>query len=143
MAASVDEQHLDLLSIGFFLVGGLTGRFACIPFIHVGVGIGMLTGSFGEPPGIPSGFMGVLFVVAGTVAIVLGWASATLLVLTGWSLRRHERYGLCQVGAVIACVLAPLGTVLGILALLVLARPSVRALFGRGKASPAGLVELE
>ena len=41
-----DEQHLDLLSIFHYVVGGITALLSCIPFLHVAIGIAMLCGAF-------------------------------------------------------------------------------------------------
>jgi hypothetical protein len=38
---SDDLQHLRLLSIFHFVVGGIVGLVACLPLIHLAVGIAM------------------------------------------------------------------------------------------------------
>ena len=38
-----DKQQLKLLSIFHYVVGGLAALIACIPIIHLTIGIGMLT----------------------------------------------------------------------------------------------------
>jgi hypothetical protein len=35
-ASSTDEQHLQLLAIFHYVVGGMTALFACMPLIHLG-----------------------------------------------------------------------------------------------------------
>jgi hypothetical protein len=39
---ATDAQHLKLLSIFHYLVGGLTALFACFPLIHLGLGLAVL-----------------------------------------------------------------------------------------------------
>ena len=36
-----DEEHLNLLGIFHYVLGGVTAMFSCIPFIHVGIGTAM------------------------------------------------------------------------------------------------------
>lgn len=37
-----DDEHLRLLALFHYIVGGLAALFACLPLIHVGMGIMML-----------------------------------------------------------------------------------------------------
>ena len=57
-----DEEHLRLLSIFHYVVGGLTALFACIPIIHLVVGLAILFGAF---PGndVPPAILGLFMVV--------------------------------------------------------------------------------
>jgi hypothetical protein len=45
-------------------------------------------------------------------------------------LKRHTNYTYCLVVAAIECMFTPFGTVLGVLTIIVLVRPTVKALFG-------------
>jgi hypothetical protein len=38
-ASPSDEQHIQLLPIFHYVVGGMTALFACMPLIHLGIGI--------------------------------------------------------------------------------------------------------
>ena len=63
-SATDDEQHLRLLSIFHYVVGGLTGLFACFPLIHVALGLAMIFApqSLSNRPGDqPPAFVGWLF----------------------------------------------------------------------------------
>ena len=55
-----DKQHLKLLSIFHYIVGGFTALFSCFPLIYIAMGIAMLCGAFnGEDPGdVPPRFVG-------------------------------------------------------------------------------------
>ena len=124
-----DEQHLDLLSIFHYILGGVTAFFACFPFIHVGLGIAMLCGAFdGKNP--PPRILGLVFVVLGSAFIVCGWTLAGLMIAAGRKLKRRVSYTFCFVVACLECLVMPLGTVLGVFTILVLVKDSVKSLFG-------------
>ncbi len=128
-----DNEHLRLLSVFHYVVGGLMALFSLFPIIHVCIGIFMLThpGRFnqGAPPPFPVEWIGLLFAVIGGLIILCGWALAGLTVFSGRSLARHRHYLFCMVIAGVNCMFVPLGTVLGVFTLLVLLRPSVKTLF--------------
>jgi high-affinity K+ transport system ATPase subunit B len=128
--ADQDLQHLRLLSIFHYVVGGLTGLFALFPVIHLVMGLAIVMG------GIPTKnsnevWIGWLFVAFAIVFIVCGLTLAGLMVYAGRCLARQRRYVLCMVVAGLSCMVMPFGTVLGVFTLVVLMRPSVKTLFGR------------
>ena len=61
--------------------------------------------------------------------ILVGWAVAICVIVAGRFLARRVHYTFCLVVAAIACLFMPFGTVLGVLTIIVLMRPSVKALF--------------
>jgi hypothetical protein len=130
-----DLQHLKLLSIFHYVVGGLMALIACVPIIHLVVGLVMvfspnsMAGNGGEPP--PQA-IGWLFVFLAGGFILLGWVGAICLLLAGWFLRSCKHYLFCMVVAGFACLFQPFGTVLGIFTIIVLIRPSVKQLFEAG-----------
>lgn len=124
-----DLEHLRLLSIFHYVVAGLTFLFACIPLIHLGLGIAMIVGWEGFENDRPPEFAGWLMTCFAGGFILAGWALAFCMALAGRNLARQRRYHFCLVVAAIACTLMPFGTVLGIFTIIVLMRPSVRALF--------------
>lgn len=124
-----DLEHLKWLSTGFYVYAGLTALFACIPFIHLSIGIAMVTGSFGDDKNAPPEAFGWFFIGIASVFILLGWALAFCNFLAGKYLKQHKNYTFCFVIAVISCMFAPLGTVLGILTIIVLVRDSVKSIF--------------
>lgn len=133
-----DLEHLKLLSIFHYVVGGMAALLACIPFIHFFMGLAMLTGWFPDAdPDAPLGVIGgVLMLVAGGI-ILAGWTFAGLLVLAGRRLAARRSYTFCVVMAGVACMFMPFGTVLGVFTLVVLLRPSARALFEEGVGAEA------
>jgi hypothetical protein len=72
-----------------------------------------------------------MFVVMGCVLVLGGWTYAAAMLAAGRALARRRLYSFCLAMAGVSCVFAPLGTVLGVFTLIVLMRPSVKALFGR------------
>lgn len=128
-----DLEHLKLLSIFHYVVGGLFALGGCFPLIYVAIGVMMIVApeSLHDRQTPPEVFkvMGTMFAVFGTLACLLGWAAAIGLVVAGRCLSRHRRYTFCVVMAAIACIFFPFGTVLGVLTLIVLMRPTVKPLF--------------
>ena len=66
---------------------------------------------------------------AAALFILLGWTVAICMFLTGRFLSKHTHWMFCTVVSGIACIFMPFGTILGVFALVVLNRPSVRELF--------------
>ena len=124
-----DEQYLKLLSIFHYVVGGLAALFACIPIIHLSIGIAMLVGAIDNAPA----FIGLMFVVMAAVSITLGWTLAVCIIIAGRLLAKRKRYIFCLVIAAISCMFMPFGTVLGVFTIIILMRPSVKELFTANK----------
>lgn len=125
-----DENDLRTLSIFHYVLAGLSALFGTFPLIHLFMGIGMLRGAFAEPghKGPPE-FVAYIFISVALVMIVLGWTVAGLLVFSGRFLRAHRKYTFCLVVAGISCLFVPFGTLLGVFTIMVLQRPTARALF--------------
>jgi len=124
-----DLEHLKWLSIGFYVYAGLTALFACFPFIHLAIGIAIVTGQLDEGKNPPPAAFGWLFVGAASIFIVIGWAIAICSFLAGKYIKQQKHYTFIFVMAAVACMFAPLGTVLGVFTIIVLLRDSVKALF--------------
>ena len=125
-----DREHLRLLSIFHYVVGGIAALFGFFPIIHVFMGIAMLSGRMagaGHQP--PPEFFGWLFVVFGIAAILCFWTFAAAIVLCGRFLAQHRFHTYCFVITALESTFMPFGTVLGALTLVVLCRPSVKTLF--------------
>jgi len=59
-----EEQHVQLLAIFHYIVGGLTALFACFPLVHLIIGLVMVFGGFSGSQAPPA-FVGWLFIVLG------------------------------------------------------------------------------
>jgi hypothetical protein len=127
-----DADQLRLLSIFHYVVGGLLAFFACIPLVHLALGLLMVFNPhfFGPAKDPPPPFLGWFFVIFAGVFILAGWIMAALVAWAGRCLQRRHHCTFCFVMACIACVFMPFGTVLGVFTIIVLHRPSVRMLFG-------------
>jgi hypothetical protein len=127
-----DEQYLKLLSIFHFVVAGITGLFACFPIFHLIVGVTMLAGGFDPAPkdeNFPFQLFGLMFVLIPAFIILLGWALAVAIALTGYFLLKRRNYMFCLIVACVECIFMPFGTVLGVFTIIMLLRPAVKAIF--------------
>ncbi len=128
-----DHEHLRLLSIFHYVYAGITAFFSSIGLIYVGIGLmfvfagDKMGGGPQSPP--PPAFVGLFFAIIGIVIVLFGWAHALVVFFAGRFLKRQTHYVFCFVIAVLNCVFVPFGTALGVCSLLVLNRPSVKALF--------------
>ena len=129
-----DLEHLRLLSVFHYVVGGMTALCSLLPLVHVGLGLFFILAptAFGpNPTQQPPPFIGWLFLIIGGAAIVMGMTLAALIITTGRFLGHRRHYTFCLVIACIECLMMPFGTVLGICAIIVLARESVKQLFAQ------------
>lgn len=128
--ADQDEQQLQLLSIFHYVVGALTALVACLPLIHVAIGVAMLVAPDAfDSSDPPPAFIAWVFLIAGVLAILIGWTMALLIILAGRFLAKRTHYTFCLVVAAIECLAFPFGTALGIFAIVVLIRDSVKQRF--------------
>jgi len=128
-----DEEHLRLLTIFHYVCGALAALFACIPIIHLVIGLLMVFAPhvFGPAKNGPPQFLGLVFVIFGLGFMLAGWTFAALLGWAGRCLGRRKHYTFCFVMACVACVFQPFGVILGVFTIIVLLRPSVKELFGQ------------
>ena len=131
-----DLEHIRLLSIFHYVVGGFIALFACFPFIHLFMGIFFLASAPemrqaqrpGEPD-FPFEVFGAMFVIIPAMIILCGWALAAVTIIAGRKLSKQRSYTFCIVVAGILCMIMPFGTILGVFTIVVLMRDSVKALF--------------
>lgn len=128
---SQDQEHLKLLSIFHYIVGGIGALFSLFPLIYVVLGIlflivpNRLIGS-GTPPPF---FLGWIFIILGGGFMLIGLAFAVCVILAGRFIAKHKHYIFCLVIASLNCLFMPFGTILGVFTIVVLVRPSVKAMF--------------
>jgi hypothetical protein len=137
-----DENHLQLLSIFHYVVGGLAALFALFPIFHLIFGLfmilapGKLAVNGQEQP--PLALMGWFFVIMALGVIILGWIFAAFVLTAGRFLARRKHYLFCLVMGGVECIFMPFGTVLGVFTIIVLMREPVKQLFGANPpATPA------
>ena len=130
--AAQDAAHLDLLGVFHYVIAGLTALFSLFPVIHLVIGVAMVGGHLDmhAKPGEPDpALFGWFFIAIAAILIACGLTFSAFLAYAGRCLRQRRRHTLCVVVAAISCAFMPFGTVLGIFTLIVLTKPSARALF--------------
>src|SRR5450631_4050906 len=111
-----DAEHLRLLSIFHYVVGGLCAAVACIFIIHIIFGLLIVNAPqvFGTHNGQPDGppaLFGWLIAVMGALAVTIGWLTGGLLACGGYFLSRRRHYTFCLVAAGVSCLIMPFGTI--------------------------------
>jgi len=135
------KEHIRLLSIFHYVVGGMLWLFSLFPVIHLVIGIFLLTAGFSgcsQNQDIPVDFnedvsakiIGGMFVAIASLIIVTGLTIAFFVIRAGRKLGRHESRTFCLVIAAILCAFLPFGTVLGVFTIIILSKPETRELFG-------------
>ena len=128
---NTDNEHLKLLSIFHYVVGGMAALFACLPILHLILGLFFILApeKFGHGSQQPPAFIGWFFVAFASVFILMGWTLAVLVLIAGTFIARRKHYTFCFVVACVECIFMPFGTVLGVFTILVLNRASVKESF--------------
>jgi hypothetical protein len=128
-----DTEHLRLLAIFHYVVGGLAAVFSFFPLIYTTIGaIFIFISRHGTPkPGeeLPPEFLGWIFAMIGSVLFLIGLAMAICILIAGRSIALRKRYSFAFVMACIECLFIPFGTILGVFTIVVLSRESVKGLF--------------
>jgi hypothetical protein len=130
---TIDNQHLGLLSLFHFIGAGLAVLGLGFVLLHYA-----LMGSLMNNPALWQGREGAppdgFFDIFRWFYLVLGaWMGASLVLnlLAAVYLRAKKHRIFCIVVAAWNCLHTPIGTVLGIFTIIVLARSSVRTMFDR------------
>ena len=127
--AIIDQEHLRLLPLYYWVSGGfwaLYGLFMVAYFVFIGA---MFVSLPFEEAGAPPPAFGWMFVGMGVVALLFMAVFVALKILAGfWLVKRKNRVA-TMVAAALSCIEFPYGTVVGVLTFIVLARPSVAALY--------------
>ena len=147
-ANAEDAEHLSALSVGHFLMAGLTalGLIPIIAYAMVGASlaeqvgreidltVGDISGQVGADPlaGADTLLQDIGAWVTGVavVVLVLTVLTAVGFFLVGLKIRQRRWWTFCYLSAWGECLAFPFGTILGIFAIIVLSRPSVKRLFG-------------
>ena len=126
-----DEEHLKLLSVFHYVVGGILALFSCFPIIHLIMGLVLVfvPQAMEDSGDAPPAFIGWFFVAIAAAIIFTGWIVAAAILFAGRCLAKRKHYMFCLVVAGVECMFMPLGTVLGVFTIVVLMRESVKELF--------------
>ncbi len=138
-----DVEHLRLLQIFHYIVAGIGAMFSCFPVFHLAFGLLMFFAPevLEHEPKNDQEMMrifGLFFAAFASAFILAGWTVSFCIFLAGRYLGRRRHYMFCLVMAGILCILIPFGTVLGVFTLIVLMRPSVKAMFEQQAGEPFG-----
>jgi hypothetical protein len=121
----IDDEHLRLLRIGYFVAAATSSIFILFPLIYVVAGAAVLL----APGNGGSRWIGVFIAAFGvTISLVMA-ALTTMKVLTARALRQRRRRTLCLITAGLTGLGFPYGTLLGAATFIVLQRPGVLAQF--------------
>lgn len=134
--AILDEEHLKLLAIGYWVAGGMAAFFSLFGLFYIGMGA-MFAVSFAklppaslQPDQQPPAFVGWIFVGVGLAIFLAAGTFAAMRFWTAVSLKRRTSRTFCLVVAALSCLEFPYGTTLGVFTFMVLGRASVIQLFG-------------
>ncbi len=128
-AAYADHEHLKLLAIFHYVLGGIMLAAAFCPSFHLVFGLVMIfnpsvfEGQSGEPEGLL--LMGGIMSAIAALMMLAGWVCGGLVIYAGRSIANRRRRAFCLVMAAIESLFIPLGTILGVFTIIVLLRPSV------------------
>ncbi len=125
-----DVAQLDALSIGHFVYAALFGLVSLVVGAVLLAAMLATVGAASSRNGGPAAaaVVGVVDVVLG-ILVVLFLAKTALLAYSGLCIRKRRHRMLSVVMACLACFNIPLGTALGVFTLVVLSRPSVKAMY--------------
>jgi ABC-type Fe3+ transport system permease subunit len=137
------EYDLKLLSIGYFIQGGVATFYSLIVLCYVGVMGFVFTSMLKTAPSdarnqLPPGLLPIIGVVFAAV-VLAGLAGGLCLLYSGYALRKHKSRIFVLVVAALSCMAFPYGTVLGIFTFMVLQRPAAKDMFGQTPAQPPPL----
>lgn len=131
-AQARDASDLRLVSILMYVHAGLQGLVLLLlaAFLVFGIHHESLKNHAGQAARDTAAGQAIIVVLAALIAISL--AVLVLKCVAARYLTKRRGHTLCMVAAVITCLDVPIGTGIGVYALVVLQRPSVKALFGAG-----------
>lgn len=133
-----DRQHLSVLSLLHYVHGGLLLLGSLFPMLFLGIGIFFLVAPpTPGPPNSPLGqdvsrtfaMVGGMYAAMGGIGVLYCWLLAAASIVAGRWLGRYRKWMACNILGGITCFHIPIGTVLGIFTILVLQRPTVKAMF--------------
>lgn len=141
-APDKDAEHLRLLSVFYFVHGGLQLVGIAFGFLHFMIMRSIFlrpevwNGSKGNgtpPPEAMFNFFIAIYVFMGAVFLM----ALLVNVLCGFFLMRRKHLMFCQIAAGFTCLSIPLGTILGAFTFMVLNRDGVRQRFALNRATNA------
>jgi len=133
-----DERQLRVLTLLHYVAAILAAPVPLVGAAYGSIGVATLLGKINMGPSLTDRMFGLLPAGLGLVILVFGVAFVIANALAARSLRSRTRHTLCLITATANCIHIPFGTLLGLFALNVLNRPSVRAAFEANRGSCVG-----
>ncbi len=131
--AMIDEEHLRLLSIGYYVSAGVSAFTSLFGLMYVmmGVFVAFVAANAPARPGHapPPLFVGGIFAAIGLGIFAFMIALAVLKFVVARRLVQRRSRVFCLVIGALCCLGIPYGTVLGVFTLMVLSRRTVAGLF--------------
>lgn len=128
-----DKQHLNTLSIFYFIFAGLSAVAALAALILIPVGVWLASMKETQQGALPPEF-GYFFIGLGVFMLLWRSVYAFLMLHAGKALRQQRRWKFVFLMAIADCVLGGMpGIVLGVFTIIVLNRPSVKELFAESE----------
>jgi hypothetical protein len=125
-----DREYLRLLTIFYYIWAGFQSLGGLIGLAFMGVGAFFATSpQIAHANNPPPPWFGAIFAGMGALVFVTVEGMAALSFFTGRFLSKRQHHTFCVVISALNCMSLPLGTALGVFSILVLQRPSVKALF--------------
>jgi len=82
--------------------------------------------------------MAFMLAVMGGAMVLASWIIGVLIIYAGKCINQRKGYTFIFVMACVQCLHMPIGTALGVFTLIVMTRPSVKAVFGQYVGPPPG-----
>src|SRR4051812_33291068 len=96
-----DKEHVRLLAIFHYVVGGVAALFSFFPLLYITIGaVFIFAARHGTAkPGqdLPPEFLGWIFAVLGSLLFLLGIAMSICILIAGRSLALRKRYSFALV----------------------------------------------
>ena len=131
------KNYLDLLAIGYYVVGALAALVSCFALIYVGLGAFMMASPSAFQPDAPPPFVGCLVFGLGMGFLLLNWSFAGAVIYASRCLAKRQKYNFALVAGVVSCLFTPFGTILRVFTIILLLQPEVKALFEPPAPAPA------
>lgn len=128
----IDEEHLKLLRIAYFILGGTNIVVLFVGFMYMALGLFMtsMIGTMGQSGDEEfAAIMPIIMGVGGFLIVVFGGAVVALQFLAARNLKQRRGRVLCLWAAGLSCISMPWGTLVGVLTFNVLGRSSVQTMF--------------
>ena len=134
-----DIEHLRILSICHYVLAGFCVFPLLYGIFYMVMGL-FFTAAVATSPeardATPAYLITGIFVGIGLVVSAVALTLGLVLIKAGRDLNAHRNHTFCFVIAVIACLIMPFGTVLGVFTIIVLLRDSVKMLFNGSPHGP-------